>query len=138
MCTTSDPWEITFFNNNVSTFQVILSNLLVKLHEVKVGERRDHNKTTIKVVNEVSFQDFFSKCVYRFLMCNCKYGKKHYRTLEIYLIQINFGTEKIWRNWGKMVRITKLNSCQFFFFFFFLVTANQIRAKFNNLIAASN
>ena len=53
---------------------MILSNHLVKLQEVKVGERRDYNKTTIKVVNEVSFQDFFSKCVYRFLMCNCKYG----------------------------------------------------------------
>ena len=90
---------------------MILSNLLVKLHEVKVGERRDYNKTTIKVVNEVSFQDFFSKCVDRFLMCNCKYGKL-YRTLEIYLIQINFGTEKIWRNWGQMVRITKLNPRQ--------------------------
>ena len=105
-----------FFNNDVSTFQEILSNLLVKLHEVKVGERRDYNKTIIKVVNKVSFQDFFSKCVYRFLMCNCKYGKL-YRTLEIYLIQINFGAEKIWRNWGKMVKTTKLNPRKILFFF---------------------
>ena len=29
-----------------------------------------------------------------------------------YLIRINFGTEKIWRNWRKMVKITKLNPRQ--------------------------
>ena len=29
-----------------------------------------------------------------------------------YLIRINFGTEKIWRNWGKMAKIAKLNPRQ--------------------------
>ena len=28
---------------------------------------------------------------------------------EEYLIQINFGAEKIWRNWRKMAKIAKLN-----------------------------
>ena len=29
--------------------------------------------------------------------------------LEDYLIRINFGAEKIWRNWRKMAKIAKLN-----------------------------
>ena len=44
VCTASDSLEITFCNNNVSTFQAILFNLLAKLHEVKVRERRDYKR----------------------------------------------------------------------------------------------
>ena len=44
-----------------------------------------------------------------------------------YIIQINFGEEKIWRNWHKMTKIAKLNPRQIFF---------SCCAKFNNFLAA--
>ena len=37
-------------------------------------------------------------------------------TWQIYLIRINFGAGKIWRNWRKMAKIAKLNLRQISFF----------------------